>query len=363
VIIRSLNAAALLDFIASPDFRTLPVLPIAPLRARAQARNPRARAEDPLLFLASAEDGSLLGYLGTLPGRAAGQPVAWLSCIWTSPAARGRGVAKKLVRTAYAAYEGRLLLTEFTGPAKQLYDRLGLFRPLREQPGLRLYFRSCLGAALPPRGRVWARLAPLWRTADRLLNILLDQRLRYSPAAVAPAGWSRAEGLTAELAEWIAARQPEEWFPRTPAELHWLLDHPWVFTGPDPERIASRYHFTARADRFSTEIWALRGAAEEVRAIVILRQKDREGKLIAAYFAPRVAEAVARGIVHWCIQRRLNWFTTYDARLLPVLRTLGPALYRRERTRLYYQSDRLAAAWKQAPTGRIQDGDGDVFGV
>ena len=361
--LRSLNAAELLDFVASPAFRELPTLPIAPLRARAQARNPRARANDALLFLAYAEDGSLAGYLGTLPGPAANRHAAWLSCIWTAPAARGQGVAKKLVRAAYAAYDGYLLLTEFTGPARRLYDRLGLFRPLREQAGLRLYFRSCLGPALPPRGGMWGRLTPLWRTVDGALNIVLDQRLRWSPHAVAPTGWTVAPQLTPECTDWLVAHQAGELFPRCPAELHWMLDHPWVHTGPDPERIAERYHFTARADRFSTEVWTLRGAAAELRAVVILRQKDREGKLIAAYFAPAATEAVAHGILHWCVQRRLNWFTTYDARLLPALHTLGPALYRRVRSRRYYQSDRLAAIWGENPSGRIQDGDGDVFGV
>ena len=358
-----LTTEALLAFVRSPAYAALGAVPISPLRAQAQARNPRARPDDPLLFIAVDDDEQLLGYLGTLPGDAAERHLAWLSCIWTSPAARGRGVAKALVRAAYDAYDGYLLLTEFTGPARRLYDRMGLFLPLREQPGIRLYFRAASAELLPPRHRFFARIEPLLRGVDRLANVLFTLRPALRAYRHPPAGWTEETHFTPELTDWIAARQREELFPRNAADLAWIRDYPWVFTGPDPARIAPRYAFTARADRYEAPLLSLRDDRGRLRAVVLLRRTNQALKLIAAYFDPPETRAVADLLFHCCIRHRLAYLTVYDQRLLPALAGRGPALYRRPRLRAYYQSDRLAAVLGSPAGGRIQDGSGDVFGV
>jgi GNAT superfamily N-acetyltransferase len=99
------------------------------------ACNPRAEPDDTLLILAWLE-GELVGYLGVLPDLyfVADKPpekCGWLSCLWVSDQHRGKSIAKLLVTKGVQAIGGRVLLTEFTPQAKQLYDKLGFFTDLQ----------------------------------------------------------------------------------------------------------------------------------------------------------------------------------------------------------------------------------------
>ena len=117
------------SFVQSPAFQQAANIPISTRRAISQANNPRAQPDDVALVLIYEKD-ILLGYLGLVPDYlyVNGQPerICWMSCIWVNPEARGKGIAKQLLHSAHERWEGRLLATEFTAPAKQLYDKLGL---------------------------------------------------------------------------------------------------------------------------------------------------------------------------------------------------------------------------------------------
>ena len=165
-------------FIESPIFRSNAPLPISRRRAMSHFHNPRAEAQDTVLVLISEND-TMLGYLGLLPDllfiNNREERIAWMSCIWVSPAARGKGIAKRLLGAAYEAWDGRLLATEFTGPAKQLYDKTGYFNALTSLHGQRFYLRSNLAFLLPPKHAIFQKGRFLLKALDAFINFFYKQ--------------------------------------------------------------------------------------------------------------------------------------------------------------------------------------------
>ncbi|MEL6841973.1 MAG: GNAT family N-acetyltransferase, partial [Bacteroidota bacterium] len=137
--IQTLNAAALRAYIFSDTFDQTPVLPISRHRALSHLANPRLRPDDVIMIFAHSDEGELVGYLGVLPDEiylnGKQDRGGWLSCMWVNPITRGQGIGGKLVQAALNAWQGRILVTEFTPAAKRLYDRTEAFVDLHQPVG------------------------------------------------------------------------------------------------------------------------------------------------------------------------------------------------------------------------------------
>lgn len=173
--LKLLNKQQLYNFIHSDEYRQMPVLPISHHRAISHIHNPRATDKDVLLIIAY-EDNEMLGYLGVLPDditveKQALFHVGWLSCIWVSPLARGKGIAKKMVLAAYESYQQHILITNFTSEAAALYEKLGVFADLPPMAGVRYYRRMCLSKILPARFPKMKKIRKLLNTTDDAFNI------------------------------------------------------------------------------------------------------------------------------------------------------------------------------------------------
>lgn len=110
-----------------------------------------AAGEDKALFVA-AEDGAWLGVVGAFP-RVDPLEVQLIS-MWVDPAARGRGIARQLIRAVahWSAERGSarvvLFVQEANAPAQHLYRRAG-FRPTGDRApatGGRSAFKLVLAA-------------------------------------------------------------------------------------------------------------------------------------------------------------------------------------------------------------------------
>ncbi|NNE29335.1 MAG: GNAT family N-acetyltransferase, partial [Saprospiraceae bacterium] len=92
-----LNKADLKEYVESKDFDRLPILPITVHRARSHWSNPKVEEKHTLLILVE-ESAELIGYLGAMPVRVNDKiDAGWLTCMWVSPKARGRGLAGKML--------------------------------------------------------------------------------------------------------------------------------------------------------------------------------------------------------------------------------------------------------------------------
>jgi len=359
-----LNRRELHAFINSEAYRRMPHLPISRHRAQSQIANPRAGSEDVLLILAF-RAGQLVGYLGLLPdffqdrdGRL--QVAAWMSCIWVDEHQRGQGIARQLVEKALDAYAGRLLATEFTAPARRLYDKLGAFADLTRLEGRRWYLRSALARLLPPRHSFFARIRPLLRILDRLANAVLD--LRWLLLGRPGLGELRLEfvhRVDEEVGAFIREHRGADLFRRGREELNWMLEFPWILQTPRPDDFAYRYAFSAQARQFvqgGVKVYAPDG---RLLAFLIFPLRDGHLKLPYAFWADGGPDAAVRVIRWMMVAWKADFFTTFQEGLVRRMRSrTWPALHSRPQQRAYLIG--RAFAERLPATFRVQEGDGDT---
>ena len=293
----------LLDFIHSPAYQHWPVLPISRHRALSHVANPRTQDDDVLLLLAM-EEGEMVGYLGVLPDEifnGGGQPmrVGWMSCIWTHPRMRGRGIAELLVKAALRAYDGRLLATSFTPAAKKLYDKMGTFAPLARLEGYRLYRRMGLASLLAGRH---PRLVPWLRLADVLGNAVADRRWWGEPKLPAGVELRFARQLSEQASALVAEQQATQLFRRRAAELNWILAYPWILESAGADVDSKRYAFSALSPAFQSgliEVWE----HDELQAVLLYQVREGHFQLPYSFFKPEYTPQVVRVLAycwrHW----------------------------------------------------------------
>ena len=130
-IIKLLNKKDLSSFIQSEEYQKMDNIPISMHRALSHINNPRLDEKDVILLIAYIEN-KMVGYLGALPDKifykTKLERMAWLSCLWIDGNFRGQKIAFKLVESALKNWENRILITEYTEPAKRLYEKTGQFK-------------------------------------------------------------------------------------------------------------------------------------------------------------------------------------------------------------------------------------------
>lgn len=360
--IRLLRIADLENFVASDEYRRMPVLPISPCRAHSQALNPRARPDDLALALAYA-DGELLGYLGALPDvlhlGGEQQRGAWLSCLWVSPAARGRGLAKQLIGIVSEQYAHRLLLSGFTPEVAHLYRQT--MEEMNVTDGLRGYLRPNLTDLLPPKGRWWLRAKPLLGLLDGLLAWPNALRLGLHGGADFPCRVRYMAGMDAAAGAFIAARLSGGLIQSGPDVLDWWLRHPWVEQAPVADEMAERYYFTAVARQFSVHALQLLDEQGAICGVLVLTLRDGHLRVPFAFFDDERTALVARVVFAYALRSGADMMTVYCPRLTAYgwqNRTPFYALRRLRRT--FFVTKSLAAQLGGAAALMMQDGEGDL---
>lgn len=356
----------LADFVESERFRKLRNLPIHPRRARSQVRNPRAEAGDVLLTLAWRGE-ALAGYLGTLPDLIfddEGQPArtAWMSCIWTDPNLRGRGLGKGLVRKAWEAWDGRLCITEFTAPAQALYEKLGLFDPVRVQPGLRLYYRMTLAYWLPPKRDLFRKGKSLLQLTDAAANLLLQPWFFFSRKELLPAGTKLEypDRLSPEMQAFIEKHHRSDLGRRSTEDLEWILHHPWLVEAPVPDEAGSRYAFSSSSTSLGQHLLALRDKDGALSAILLLLQRNGHLKLTYCFAPEEAFPDIAHLLRQWMLHSRLHTLTIFHRGLADFLggRSTG-ALFAKKIRRGLFITPALSEG-RAFSAHRMQGGIGDA---
>ncbi len=358
--IRILNRQQLDAFVRDPAFELLPFIPISRHRALSHMANPRVQNDDVLLLLAY-DEGAMVGYLGVLPDRlhrdSRSERCGWLSCMWVDDAQRGKGIAKQLLQRAFEAWENRILVTEFTPAAKILYDRSGIFRPLADPVGLRLYIRSDLATLLPPKRGFFKRNVPLLRFIDRAANALLQLRL---PRRALPSGVKveRVTDVDEEAITFIERHRSDELLNRGRAELNWMLCHPWLISAPELDPLNARYHFSAVARCFAFHAIKVRDAEGRLRAFLILSQRDGFVKLPYLYHDGDLG-LVWTVVRHELLRLRAATFSVFHPALCDHLRQHDDLSLRQRPLQRHYIVSTVFNDFLGSGPFTLQDGDAD----
>ena len=356
-----LNTIDLEAFIESAAFRQMPDLPISTHRALSHINNPRAAKEDVLLVIAW-ENEQMIGYLGLVPDKIAyaGQmePLAWMSCLWVDPKQRGRRIAWQLLEHAAQAWEKRLIITEFTAPAKRLYDKIGYFRYFKRK-GIRLYVRMDLAYILPPKGKRFQQFKQLIKMFDIVSNLFLDIRRLFISRKLKGLQLKYIDQIDAETIDFIEKHQTDsELFKRGDKELNWMVQFPWILNTTAAKEEQKRYYFSAYGTDFQFVPLQLRDESGDLIAFLLFAKRNQNLKLPYCYYTGDI-QVVAKVIEHHILKWKISTFTTYHSELAQYFSAhKGVAFHKKEVIREYLLSTYFTEKGLEGRS-KIQDGDGD----
>jgi GNAT superfamily N-acetyltransferase len=283
------------------------LIPITLARARAQAANPAAGADDVGLLVASV-DGRRIGYLGLVPVRTTGcagsGKAAFLSTYFVAPQHRNTGAGTLLMLESMALGVD-LFVAGFAEITRKVCMAMG-FRDVG--PIEILCLRLDAGIGLPlliQRGRDRFPAGPHARAielARRLSRSTLEPILRWAlvEALRLTLGTSRRRVLfvpvervtTPAGAAALSTPGDAKRFVRDDDVVNWMLHNPWLVQGKTP---AGDYAFSSCRRRFRFLAFTLRdGSGGADLGYVVLRLSD-DGRrtdltiLDAVYTEPALA--------------------------------------------------------------------------
>jgi GNAT superfamily N-acetyltransferase len=349
-----LNKHQLLEFINSEKYKSLEVLPISYHRAVSHINNPRAKEDDVLLILAY-ENEQLLGYLGILADDIYTEKekyhVGWLSCIWVSPLARGKGIAKKMVLTAYEAYKHSILITNFTKEAGLLYYKLNIFQELPNLVGYRYYRKICSSKILPKRYPRLYKFTPIFKVIDKIFNPLITLFLMDKKAKKYNTFLPNENFLEETDKHKIS-------FKRRTKELEWILNFPWIKKVDNFSDQSKKYHFSSEEKQFDTNIIAIQNE-NEVIGYLLYVLRNGHLKVPYVYYKLDHIKQVADVISEISNQKNVEFVTLFlDKELLKLVKI--KCIFKKPIKRQFLITKELATKIEDYSNIKIYDGDGDA---
>ncbi|MDZ4682229.1 MAG: GNAT family N-acetyltransferase [Saprospiraceae bacterium] len=356
--IKLLDKKGLAEYLYSDAYIQSPVIPITRHRALSQIRNPQAEAEDVLLLLAY-EGSTLVGYLGVLPDRMNGTlKCGWMSCLWIAPEHRGKQIAQQLLQHCFEAWGQKLLATEFTAPAKKLYDKTGLFRDLPVKRGLRLYLRSDLHTLLTPRSPWFEKIGFFLKAFDGVANAILDARFLIWKPGLGDLKLEYVREVDEEAATFIEHTRSAKGFQKGAAELNWVFQNPWVLSAPEKDDFGKRYHFSSTDQSFDFYGIKIKNQKNQLLAFLVFSKRNRFLKLPFCY-VEREIDAVLQVVAFHLHRWRVNVFTVFHPALVERLRQRKSLFFLKREVRRHYLISKVFELENCGENFEIQDGDGD----
>jgi hypothetical protein len=268
------------------------VVPVSPVRAAAQAKNPHAQPDDVGLLVAYSRN-VCVGYLGLLPAMVrvdgALHPMSWISTWHVAPEHRRLAAGAKLM--LHAMRLGRdVAVTGFAAATAGVYSglRWKALGPLRS-PVLRLNRINAFAAPLLALRRRLGQSGAATRLLERALPVaqapvkrifyqLALASLRSSleaitlrdVARVGDAGFEREEDRIAPVR-----------FFRGASTINWTLENPWIVT--DRAKATPGYFFSEFRRSF--------------RYAVVDIQRSRDGRSLGFLVTAVVDRGDARSLV------------------------------------------------------------------
>jgi len=361
--IKQLNKRQLLEYIHSDDFGIGKDIPITIHRALSQTKNPRMNEEDVILLLAYHED-ILVGYLGILPDTVfikEREPikVGWLSCLWVSQQARGKGISIKLISKSLELWGKNILSADYVPLTKKIYDRTNQFvdKPYTKK-GIRLYIKFDLYNILPQKKTIYAKVKWLLKAIDFIANGLLTIRLMFYKEDVSHLLFEYIHHIDEEVNDFIVTKQGKEFFRRGADELNWIIHNPWILSASKKDGLNKKYYFSSTVKSFDYYSLKVRNSSNALIAFMIFTKREHSLKLPYLYH-DNCLDTVIKVLNDHVIKWKIKTFTTYHSELAESLMKIKtPALYKKDIYRNYMISSILKDDIFD-PESEIQDGDGD----
>lgn len=348
-----LNKQQLEGFTNSDAFKTFDFAPISELREKSHIHNPRAKYNDTLLFLAY-EDGQLAGYLGMLPDditNKAGELLhfGWLSTLFVSEKHRGKQIAQKLLYAAEGAYNGNLMITEFTESAGRLYYKIGLFQDFGEKKAVRYYFKSNLAELLPIKKKIFNDNKSLLKIMDKIINIFVPYLSKGKNHT-----YKISNEWTPELENFITYQEKNS-ISRGAQDFKWIINYPWLST----EKEQASYLFSSFSQDYKM-FWVIVYENQKMVAAILCSTRNAHLKVLY-YFGEQSADIMASLLPKIIRQYKTKMLTIYDDQLNDEIEKNNylKSLYSKSLLRKYLIHKSFKEKLGQDFLFDFKDGDGD----
>lgn len=354
----------LLDFIQSDLYLFSKNYPISKIRAKSQFNNPRANPEDEVLFTIY-DNNELIAYLGVLPDNIyldkhennKSEHIGWLSCIWVHPEFQGKGLAFNLLNDAFNSWGAKLLATEFTKEALNLYTKSQLFTEFTELEGCRLYFRSSLSKLLPSKNKKWLKVFGLLRFIDISINFILDAK----PNQITKERYCIDESIDDLTWNFIQNNQSDhELIKKDRTDLNWVLNYPWIIN--KEEDVESRkYYFSSVSKHFERKIFKIFDSNNELLAVLIFTNREGQIKIPFLYVNPAFTVKSFEIFNQYLKSIKAETLTIYQSPFVNIVKNLKRTFFLKKAfKRKYLITQPLKKHIIKSQFLTIQDGDGDA---
>jgi hypothetical protein len=282
--LRKINIAQLDQFILSDDYLQYGTIPITPLRAFSQVKNPKALPEDVVLTLAISDEGELDGFIGALPDLVGNVHCAWNSCWWVKEGTPAE-VSMKLFFSFLNDWDRKVLFSELTPHTSNLIEHLR-FCDHRSVEGLRGYSRFCLADILPRKKPFFKKIRIGLRIFDSVANTsvsgfsyLFGKRSFSNKRLIV----EKIGSFTADLDDFVSQFNQKQPAKRYSENFNWIKENPWVEVKQSAmPGITERYPFSYAVERFELQ-WVKFTFENELIGLVCYSIRDKELKLCYAF--------------------------------------------------------------------------------
>ena len=332
--------------------------PISPLRMQAQSKNPYLQDDDIVMILL-VENNNLLGYMGAMPDEintAAGRiHIAWASCIWINELHRNKGLGKLLTIEMNAAWNNRLMLTEFTDTAKKIYDNLQLFDILKIKEGRRYFYKAGLFSLAQNRNG-YKKAPVLLKVADKLINSY--QHIRLSLAAKKNNAFQYKEVDIISLPVEIFKQSV---FEATEKKIKWIFNEPWLSSTASDA--CTPYHFSTLVTDFIFKAVEFYSGNNEKLGTIVFSKINDDCKILATDIncpdggLPQLAILINSYFCHMQAATVLS----YDDEFNKIwAANKGSWFYTKKRERIYLCGKAIQAVLDKNEKVTINEIDGDI---
>jgi len=289
--IRAIPFNEIVEYISDPAWKTAPVMPITPERARSQEKNPNASPEDTCLWVAEDEKGAVLGFAGSLPAIDVRNNIgmAWNTCWWVDPQ-QGKDVALPLFFSFLKRWDQHVAFADMTAHTHSIIDQLD-FCFTREEKLLLAYVRVPSSKIIEKLGK----LGPILSLPVSAVSFLVNKSLQHAKNRQAR---KDDADLTVSIAhidediyDFIKNHREQDFVHRSLEEYRWLEEYPWLLSDPAARPgMESSYPFShiVKSFRYNWLISCRKGVI-----VSVLHISEREGSLkVLSYFGESSLDAV-----------------------------------------------------------------------
>jgi len=359
ITIETYTLSQLESYCLSDEYRALKTKPISLFRMRSYCNNPRANADDVVMYLAKNEN-NIVGFRTILSDKdALGKTFGWLSGNWVHKKERRKGVSTLLLQEVLKDWDNRLMHVNVSPASKAVYDTSGAFKQYASIQGKRLYFRFSLHQLLPSKNRRYIAIKPALWLLDVIGNVLLAP-ISQVGSKQNLSDVSFVETIDDECLSFIQQNIKPSLQLRNSSDFTWISQYPWLYKTMKNDADTKQYPFSSGFDDYKRFILKITDSNGKMQAFVMMHCK-KACATVPFYITNSTDEKRAAAIImNICKIQKLNYLTTFNSDLLQHLQSIHiPSLFQKPLKRNYYATSPLFESLPYAQTIHFQDGDGD----